>query len=211
MLSLLKKKSEASAAPAAPSWHPNFRNFEKLPDTKVVRTAFFINGAAITLALALGIYFATKEWQLRALNLQVAEEEKKIDRDKKSSDQAVVLFKKFQAEEARVLEVDTFIKSKPIVSTLLLRLGATLPPNIALDNVDFRDVGLVLRLSVRGAPETALGLSTAYLNQLRADKELAQEFDEFIFTTTPTLNPATGRMAVEFMLKLKAPAGGKKP
>jgi hypothetical protein len=208
MLSLLKKKSETSAALTAPSWHPNFRNFEKLPDTKVVRTAFFVNGAAITVALALGMYFATKEWQLRAFNLQIAEEQKKIDRDKKPSDQAVALFKKFQAEEARVMEVDTFIKSKPLVSVLMLRLGETLPPNIALDNVDFRDVGVVLRLSVRGTPEAALGLAAAYLDQLRADKELAL-FDEFTFTTSPTLNPATGRMAVELMLKLKVP-GGKK-
>lgn len=208
MLSLLKKKSNADAPPAVPAWHPNFRNFEKLPDTKVVRTAFFVNGAAITIALALAIYFATKEWQLRALNLQIAEEQKKIDRDKKPSDQYVALFKKFQAEEARVMEVDTFIKSKPLVSALMLRLAETLPPNIALDNVDFRDVGVVLRLSVRGAPETALGLAASYLDQLRADKELAL-FDEFTFTTSPTLNPATGRMAVELMLKLKAP-GGKK-
>jgi hypothetical protein len=208
MLSLLKKKSDATAAPAVPNWHPNFRNFEKLPDTKVVRTAFFINGAAITIALALGIYFATKEWQLRSLNLQLADEQKKIDRDKRPSDQAVLLFKKFQAEEARVMEVDTFIKSKPLVSALLLRLGETLPPNLALDNADFRDVGLVLRLSVRGAPETALGLAAAYLDQLRADKELSQ-FEDFSFTTSPTLNPATGRMAVELMLKLKT-AGGKK-
>ena len=207
MLSLLKKKSEAAAAPAVPNWHPNFRNFERLPDTKVVRTAFFVNGAAITIALALGIYFGAKEWQLRALNMQIAEEERKIARDKKPSDQAVAQFKKFQVEEARALEVDTFIKSKPIVSTLMLRLGETLPPNIALDNVDFRDVGLVLRLSVRGAPETALGLATAYLEQLRGDKSLAQ-FGEFTFTTTPTLNPSTGRMAVELMLRLK---GAKKP
>lgn len=205
MLSLLKKKSDAAAAPAVPNWHPNFRNFEKLPDTKVVRTAFFVNVAAITVALALGIYFGAKEWQLHVLNGQLAEEERKIARDKKTSDQAVALFKKFQAEEARVQEVDAFIKSKLIVSTVLLRLGQTLPPSVALDNADFRDIGLVLRLSVKGAPETALGLATAYLDQLRADKELAQ-FDDFNFTTTPTLNPATGRMAVELLLKLKGAA-----
>ena len=55
MLPFLKKKSEASAAPAVPNWHPNFRNFEKLPDIKVVRTAFFVNGAAVSVALALGL------------------------------------------------------------------------------------------------------------------------------------------------------------
>ncbi len=204
MLSLLKKKSEAAAAPAVPSWHPNFRNFEKLPDTKVVRTAFFINGAAIFVALALGIYFGLQEWRLRGVKAQSAEEQRKIDRDKRPSDQAVALFKKFQADEARTLEVDAFIKSKPQVSVLLMRLGETLPPNIAIDNVDIRETGLVLRLSVRGAPETAPGYATAYRDQLAADKALAQ-FEDVIFTATPTLNPTSGRMAVEFLLKFRPP------
>src|SRR3954467_9266077 len=106
MLSLLKKKSEASAAPTVPHWHPNFRNFEKLPDTKVVRTAFFINGAAIFVALALGIYFGSQEWRLRGLNAQVADEQRKIEKTKRPSDQAVAMFKKFQGEETRTTEID---------------------------------------------------------------------------------------------------------
>jgi hypothetical protein len=211
MLSLLKKKSDAAAAPAVPNWHPNFRNFEKLPDTKVVRTAFFVNGASVFLALALGTYFGIKEWQLHGLQVQIGEEQRKIDRDKKPSDRFVALFKKFTAEEARVLEVDTFVKSKPLVSALIMRIGETLPANIAIDSMDLRDQGLILRLSVRGAPETAPGYATAYLDQLRADKSLSQ-FEEFTFTTTPTLNPSTGRMAVEFLLKVKGPAvAPKKP
>ena len=209
MLSLLKKKSNAAAAPTVPHWHPNFRNFEKLPDIKVVRTAFFVNGAAISVALALGIYCGIHEWKLRVVKGQIAEEQRKIDRDKRPSDQAVALFKKFQVEEARINEVDDFIKSKPIVSKLLLRFGETLPPNIAIDNIDLREQGLVLRLSVRGAPATAPGYATAYLEQLKADKELTI-FEDVGFTTTPTLVPGTGRMAVEFLLKLKPPAGGKK-
>ena len=211
MLSLLKKKSDASAAPAVPSWHPNFRNFEKLPDTKVVRTAFFVNGAAISVALALGIYFGLQEWRLRGVKSQVAEEQRKIDRDKRPSDQAVALFKKFTAEEARANEVDAFIKSKPQVSALLMRLGETLPANIAIDNVDLRETGLLLRISVRGAPETASGYATAYRDQLAAAKALAQ-FEDVIFTATPTLNPSTGRLVVEFLLKTRppAPAAAKK-
>src|SRR5687767_12813619 len=120
MLSLLKKKSNAEAAPAVPAWHPNFRNFEKLPDTKVVRTAFFVNFAAITLALAAVVYFGLQEWRLRGVQAQVALVQAQIDRDKKVSDQAVALFKKFQAEEAKILEVDTFVKSKPIVSEIMM-------------------------------------------------------------------------------------------
>lgn len=208
MLSLLKKKSNADAAPALPAWHPNFRNFEKLPDTKVVRTAFFINFAAITVALAALIYFGLDDWKLRGVRKQVAAIEAQIARDKKVSDQAVAQFKKFQAEEAKVLEVDTFVKSRPAVSTILMRLAETLPKDIAIDTTDFRETGLALRLSVRGAPDAASGLATNYLEQLRADKELAI-FDSFEFTSTPTPNPGTGKMAVEFFLHLKA-AGAKR-
>lgn len=209
MLSLLKKKSNAEAAPAVPAWHPNFRNFERLPDTKVVRTAFFINFAAITVALGALIYFGLEEWRLRGVKQQIALVQAQIDRDKKVSDQAVALYKKFQAEEAKILEVDAFVKSKPIVSTILMRIGETLPASIAVDSVDFRESGLIMRLSVRGAPDAASGHATNYLEQLRADPQLAL-FDRFEFTSTPTPNPATGRMAVEFFLHLKgAPAGRK--
>ena len=208
MLSLLKKKSDADAAPAVPAWHPNFRNYQKLPDIKVVRTAFFVNGIAILLVVSLGAYLGFREWNLRLLNQQIAQTQSQIDRDKKPSEQAVALFKKFQAAEAKVLEVETFITSKPIVSALIVRLAQTLPKNIALDNFDLRDTGITVRLSVRGDLVSASGYATAYLEQLRADKELAP-FTDVSFTSTPTPNPATGLMAVEFLMR-KAPVGGKK-
>jgi len=212
MLSLLKKKSDADTAPALPAWHPNFRNYEKLPDVKVVRTAFFINGVSIFLAVALLVYSGFREWQIRVIGSQIVDVQAQIDRDKGASDQAIALYKKFQADEAKVAEVDTFLQSKPVVSALLIRLAQTLPKDIAFDTLDLRENGLTLRLSVRGDAAAASGHATAYLEQLRADKELSQ-FDQFTFTSTPTRNPATGRMAVEFLLRLKpaAPApGGKK-
>lgn len=205
MLSRLKKKSEAAAAPLVPSWHPNFRNYEKLPDIKVVRTAFFINGAAISIALALLIYAGTREWELRHVRAQVAEWEAQIARDKKPSDQAVALFKKFQAEEVKINEVDAFVKSRPLVSEVLIRLAETLPAHIAIDGWDLRDAGMTLRLAVRGTPDTASGRATAYLEQLRADQEFTRLFEEFNFVSTPTRNPATGNVTVEFFLRLKGP------
>ena len=208
MLSLLKKKTDADAALVGPGWHPNFRNYQKLPDIKVVRTAFFVNGASIFVALVLGVYFGFKEWQLQVIKTQVGEEQRKIERDRRPSDQAVAMFKKFQAEEARVSEVDAFVRSKPPFSALVLRLTETLPPNIAFDSLDLRADGLALRLSLRGEPVAASGYATQYLEQLKADPELAH-FGEFNFTGTPVRNPATGRMVVEFFLRLKS-AGGKK-
>src|SRR5436190_18697470 len=99
MLPFLKKKSDAAAAPLVPSWHPSFRNYEKLPDIKVVRTAFFVNGAALFLAVALAIYFGFQQWQLHVLRVQIADSQAQIDRDKPKSDKAKALFVKFSAEE----------------------------------------------------------------------------------------------------------------
>jgi hypothetical protein len=201
--SLLKKKSEAAAAPQVPAWHPNFRNYEKLPDIKVVRTAFFINVAAITIALALALYVGQKEWELRTIRTQIAEWDEKIQRDKKVSDQAIAQFKKFQAAEAKVNEVDAFIKARPRFSEIVIRVGETLPPHVAIDTLDLRENGLMLRLSVRGTPDAASGRATAYLEQLRTDEQFSKLFDDFSFVSTPTRNAATNLIAVEFFLRRK--------
>lgn len=207
MRSLLKKKSEAAALPLVPSWHPNFRNYEKLPDIKVVRTAFFVNVGAVTVALALLIYVGSKEWDLRQIRAEADEWNAQIERDRSASNQAIAQFKKFQAEEAKINEADAFVKARPELSPLILRLGDTIPESIALEALELRENGLMLRLAVRGTPDTASGRATAYLEQLRADEELTKLFDTFNFVSTPTRNPATGLITVEFFLHLK---GAKK-
>ena len=215
-LPFLKKKSEAAAAPLVPAWHPNFRNYEQLPDIKVVRTAFFVNGAAISLALVLAIYLGFQEWSLHVLSAQVAEAQRQVARDKAGSDQALVLFKKFQAEEARFAEVDAFVKSRPIVSELIIRLAKTLPTNVAIDSFDLNEKGLTLRLTVRGTPDAASGYANAYLDQLRADKQMSR-FDQVspdgFKIANVQRNASTGRLNVDFILNLAKPpaAAAKKP
>lgn len=202
MLSRLKKKSDASSGPAVPAWHPNFRDYEKLPDVKVVRTAFFVNGAAIVVFLALAIYVGIGEWQLYALNGQIAQAEERINRDRKASEQAVALYKRFQAEGAKVDQVDQFVSTRPQLSTLLEHLARTLPENIALDGFELRPNGVSLRMTVRGTPETAAGYATVYLEQLRGDETLTA-FDRTKFEFANQARSATsGRMVAEFFLTL---------
>jgi hypothetical protein len=204
MLSLSKKKSEADA-PQSAAWHPNFRNHGNLPDIKVVRTAFFVNGAAILLAVSLAIYFGYKEWTLHVLRGQIAAADTLIRHDKPVSDQALAQFKKFQTEEIRINEVEAFLKSKPSISRLIIHLGRTLPPNIALDSVILADNGLVIRISVRGG-DAGPGYANAYLEQLKVDKVLTERFEPAEMTTI-TINPTTGRWSAEINHRLK---GAKK-
>jgi hypothetical protein len=207
MLPLLKKKTEAaSSASQLPAWHPSFRNYERLPDIKVVRTVFFVNAVAITVTIAMFTVFIFKEYHLYSLRRQVADVRAQCERDKRGSDQAIALFKKFQGEEKKILEVDAFLKVRPLLSDLLLQIGETLPKNIALASVDERDNGLIMRGSVRGAPELASGEASNYVEQLRGNPAIKGIFDEITLTSI-TRNTGTGRLSIELFLKFK---GAKK-
>jgi hypothetical protein len=207
MLPLLKKKPEAaSAASQMPAWHPSFRNYERLPDIKVVRTVFFVNAVAITVTIAMFTVFIFKEYHLHSLRRQVADIRAQCDRDKPGSDQAIALFKKFQGEEKKILEVDAFLKARTLFSDLILQIGQTLPKNIALTSLDEHENGLVMRGSVRGAPELASGEASNYVEQLRGDPAIKKIFDEITLTSI-SRNVTTGRLSIELFLKFK---GAKK-
>ena len=212
MPSLLKRKPEADAVSEMPPWHPNMRNFARLPDTKVVRTAFFINGAFIFVAIGLLLWFAYQEYKLHNLERQVAAWDQQISRDKKDSDRFVALYGKFKEEQARVGEVDNFLKSRPALSQLLMRFGETLPKDIALDSFEEQLTGVVLRCTVRGNPAEASGYATAYLDQLRADKVLAGYFEDYAFSG-PGLTPMgqSRRLSLQLFLRFRPSLkGGRK-
>ena len=74
----LTKKSDAAVV-VVPPWHPNLRIVENLPDTKVVRTAFFVNGVAMSVAIALALYLGIQEWKLHEVNKQISDWQHQID------------------------------------------------------------------------------------------------------------------------------------
>lgn len=208
----LKKKPEANVASEMPAWHPNLRNFARLPDTKVVRTAFFINGASVFIALGLLLWFSYQEYELHNLDRQIADWDRQINRDKKDSDQFIALYSKFVSEQSKVNEVDAFLRSRPAVSRLLMRLGETLPKDVALDAYEQQLSGVTIRGTVRGSPDEASGFASAYLDQLRSDKVLAETFDEFSFSGPGvSRNPANGRLSLQLFLHFKfAPKEAKR-
>ncbi len=210
MLSRLKRRTEAAGAAVVPAWHPNFRNFERLPDTKVVRTAFFVNGVAAVVVIVLLGWLGYQELQIRELSRSISDWQEQIERDQPGSARAVELFKKYQTEAARVTEIDTFVKSRPKVSALLLHLAETLPADIALDTLELKDTSLRLLVTVRGAPDRASGTASAYVEQLRGDSEIAAEFDD-VSLSNLNRNPRNGRLAAEFTLRLKSAESPKKP
>lgn len=224
MLSLLKKKKKPEAAPTAPqvpAWHPNFRNFEQLPDIKVVRTAFFVNGVAAFIALGLLVFLGNREYELHSLRGQIAAYDTQITHDKPDSDKTIALYKKFQEQEKRVNDVDAFVKSKPLTSEILLRLGETRPKNIALDSIEIRSPDgnaaisstIVLRATVRGSSDLATGEAGAYVDVLKNDPLFGPKLEGPPEVSSSSRDVGSGRLKIEITMKFKGkpkPAPAKK-
>jgi len=208
MRSLLKKKAEAAAS-QVPAWHPNFRNYQRLPDIKVVRTAFFINGFAALIAIALIVWTGLREFDLYKKHEAINAMQALIDRDKAESGRAVALFKKFQDEEKRAGDVDAFVKSKLLVSTLLQHFAETRPRNIALGRIDIQEKGIVLIVSVRGDAVSAYADNVNYVELLKKDKFFTDRFEPAeIKAANP--DPATGFLKSEIIMAAKVPAAPAK-
>ncbi len=204
MASFLKKKAEASAS-QVPAWHPNFRNYQKLPDIKVVRTAFFINGFAALIAIGLIVGTVVREFELYKKRESIAAIQAQIDKDQPESDRAIALYKKFQDEEKRANEVEAYVKSKPLTSVILQRFAEIRPRNVALKSIDLRENGIILRVSVRGDGITANNDLVNYLELLKKDTQLAVNFEGAEIKAANT-DPNTGFLEGEINLLLKVAA-----
>jgi hypothetical protein len=204
MLSLLKKPASEASEPVLPAWHPDFRNYQRLPDTKVIRTSFLVNGVMLLVAGVAFTAMAYRVYEWRELNSQVTQWQLQIDRDKRPSEQGVALYKKFQAEAANVAAVNTFLNSRPVVSELVLQIAKTLPDYVAIDRFDLGATHLNIRGTVRGAPDQASGRASTYLQILKTSPFLLERFSE-INLMNLNRDPKSGGLTLELSLKLKEP------
>lgn len=85
-----------------PSWHPDFRNTEKLPDIKAVRTDFIINIFAIVLPLLLLVWLAVVELERMSLNASIADLNAQIEERQPENKKLLAQSEKF-TDAAKVL------------------------------------------------------------------------------------------------------------
>jgi hypothetical protein len=200
MLPFLKKNSAKAKAAQTPAWHTNFRNYAVLPDTKLVRTSFFINGLIVCGALVLVLAFAYQEYRLYELRDQTLTWQKQNDRNRPISNQAVALYKQFQAEERKIVELNTFVTGQKLAfSNFIIRLSQTKPPGIVFVNLEYRESGASIKGYAQGTSEQATGAASAYEKQLRDDPESKLHFAS-VSMTNITRDAQAGRLFFEIIL-----------
>ena len=207
-MSLFKiKKGDKAAVSLMPSWHPNFRKFDRLPDVKVVRTSFFVNSFSIVVFSGLLLCLVLQEYKLHGISVQISNNERRINENKKLSDQAVELYHRFQSEESEAKEVAAFMKIDFVRSDFIIELGQSLPGSIVLDSIDLNQGGVSLHGSVSGASsDEAFGQAQAYINQLQADPSLSKKFEAI---TMPSIDPDAKGNQMVFTISMKFKSGGK--
>lgn len=205
MLSLLKKNSDKGKALQAPAWHTNFRNYELLPDTKAVRTSFFVNGLLLVLAACALLAFAYQEYNLAIVRGQNDALVEQIEKNRPASNRAIALYKKFQAEEIKVTELSTFLKAqKIVVSDFLIRLSENKPATIAFVSVEYKDTGVVIKGYAQGISEQATSAASAYERMLKEDQQLNAVFKS-ISLANVSRDMQAGRLMFEIILSFNAP------
>lgn len=210
---LLRKKSDAGAV-EAPLWHPNFRNYERLPDTKHVRTAFFVNALIGGAAACLLLYAGFRELRLRNLNQQVTEAQQQINARQAQNAEALRLSQAFVEEENKLSEAVGFADLAIGPTEFVLLLGETLPKDISIEFCDMRfaDAGgptVVLRGLAFGSPEQASGAASSYADVFRTHPRFIAAVDKADITN---VNRDTTRQVITFevVLRLKNPGKERK-
>jgi len=184
-----------------------------LPDTKVVRTTFFVNTAAGAAAIALLLWLGYGEYRLYSLSEQIAVAQREIDANSAKNNAALTQSKTFGDESKKLTEVDAFLKTPVGVSEYLQLVAQTLPKEISIDFADVRlpadpkNQTFVLRGVVAGTRDQAAGSASSYVESLKNHPRIGAVFDPI---SLDKLNPdgASGFMSFEITLKVK-PEGKK--
>ncbi|MDD3179852.1 MAG: hypothetical protein PHQ04_05800 [Opitutaceae bacterium] len=209
MLQLPRKKSDAQPE-VIPPWHPNFRNYEQLPDTKVIRTAFFVNTAAIVVAASLVFCVGFREYDIYSLNEQIAEAQSQIDSNAKQNTEALRLSKVFVEEDQKLQEAAAFIRQKFGPTEFIVLLGQVIPKEVAIDLFDLRtnpagsssNALAVLRGAIAGSADQASGIAARFIDTLHSHPRLAAAFDQ-INLTNLAKDPKSGFLTFEIVMRFK--------
>ena len=198
MLSLLNKSGGDKAALQSIPWRPDFRDVSQLPDTKTVRTNFFVNLVAVAVAGALGLYVGQREWEAAQLRNDLAAVEARIAEATPGSQKAQANYKLFQAEEAKFNEAFAYVRDPFRLQDFLVHLGAILPPDVTVRRVDYRGPGqtVVLTGAVKGLDAAASDVASRFVKQLQSDRVITANFSSVALTNL-------GRNAEEASLNLE--------
>jgi len=191
MMPSRKKDNEAA-------WHPDFRNIDRLPDIKPVRTGFLINAVAVLLPLLLAVYYGNAELERMQLNDQITDVQQQVAQKEPLNKKIIAESKEFADAAKSLRELNAFYGQWMNPMDLFLALTESRPEPIVLGEITIgraeattgqgknkKTVTLQeIRFSgtVDGLSEDPLGTLREYENTLRELPAYAGKVHSFDFS-----------------------------
>ena len=198
-----------SKKPAGPAlfWHPDFRVVAALPDTKVIRTSFLVNFAAVAVLLRRGVLVYRQESEISSVRSQVDEWTRRTEAQRPQLTKATQMQKEFSDGEKKVRQIQEFVAPRIIASDFLLLIAETLPRLTLIDVIDMSAEVVRLRGTVVGS---SASLAQTYADQLAAHPAIVAITDS-VRLRSQNRDQAGNRFTFEIELKLKGGAPAPAP
>lgn len=175
-----------------PAWHYDFRDMTALPDVKVVRTSFFINGISVFVLLVVALYLAVQEFKRHTLKEEMDGLRTKIEENSSRNAEVLKLHGAFKAEERYINGVFNYLDGSLELSSLLVALADALHEEMVFTTIRYQnrnirgDGGgkeLVVQGTIRATPDAAASVVTDYVDSLVGNPFLAGRVKEAVPTS----------------------------
>ena len=176
----MSKKPNATGPVA--HWHIDCRIESELPEDNIVGTRFLINALCAALAVAALLFTGWLGYLDLSTRHQTSDWEQRINDNRAEVRDIQRMQRDYATEAAKIDEAFKLIKPQLFVSGFIANLGRSRPAQLVIDSIEWSDLTVIMRGSVREKSERASLLLGNYVKTLGKDETLTAIFREIRLT-----------------------------
>jgi Tfp pilus assembly protein PilN len=195
--------------PPSPPWHPDFRDAAALPDVKVIRTSFFVNGFAGLALLLIAVLVGYQEMRHAELRNGIQEIQEKVAANRTRNSEVLQLQREYQPHERFISEVAAFLDDSFELSRFMATLANSIPPEMTVTNMRYQDTSggrgqapvrqLHVNGAIRGTPDAAASIVTEYVALFQSEPVFMEKVERAV---PNSLVPTTEGNVMAFGIQL---------
>ncbi len=186
-------------------WHIDCRIESELPEDNIVGTRFLINVLFAAVALAALLFTGWLGYLDLSTRRQTRDWEQRINDNRAEVRDIQRMQREYAAEAAKIDEAYRLINPRFFVSGFIANVGRSRPAPLAIDTIEWNDLTIIMRGSIRERPERASLLLGNYVKALGKDETMTPLFRE-IRLTAADRGASDDVINFEIAFYLKGPA-----
>jgi hypothetical protein len=192
----------------SPHWHVDCRIEAELPEDNIVGTRFLINFVFTAVAFAALLFTGWLGYVNLSLRSQIRDWEQRIKDNNAEVREIQKMQRDYAAASAKIDQAYNLVRPQLFVSDFIAHIGKTRPEEMAIDIIEWNDLGIVIRgsfveKSERATPERAFRVVGGYVEQLKKDPKMAPLFRD-IGLTDIDRGTTGSNLKFEIVFRLKA-------